>query len=99
YDTPPSVLLFRVFALPVSPLLPPPPPKPTRFPYTTLFRSLLADAAEDPRNLMTERSEDDDRHDRDQGEQERVLDERLTLLTLPQGRKRRRPNSSHSQRS
>src|SRR5438309_6327229 len=45
---------------------------------------LAADAAEDPRNLMTERSEDDDRDDRDEGEQERVLDERLTLFALPQ---------------
>src|SRR2546429_179951 len=51
---------------------------------------LAADAAEDPRNLMTERSEDDDRHDCDQGQQERVPDERLTLLTLPHGIPQRR---------
>src|SRR5581483_825093 len=49
---------------------------------------LVVDRAEDPRDAVTERVQDADRRNRDQGEQERVLHESLPILAIPQGRNR-----------
>src|SRR6266852_5665899 len=52
--------------------------------YGCRFRVLQlgADLAEDLRHLMAEHGQDRDRHDGDEREQQRVLDEGLALLTL-----------------
>src|SRR4051794_2563356 len=47
------------------------------------------DLAEDRRHAGAEGRQNADRDDRDQGEQERILDERLSLFAIPQGLNRK----------